>query len=83
MHIPTRTNTHSHPRTCLGQDPETDKKGIEAVEAVLKDARRIAKSLPAAKRATVEKICSEIEALTKELADLQARGLVSSVDVAM
>ena len=50
---------------------------MEAVEAVLKDARRIAKSLPVAKRAEIEKICSEIEALAKELADLQAKGLVS------
>ena len=67
------TVAHTH----TGQDSETDKKGLEAVEAVLRDARRIAKTLSPAKRAEVEKIISEIEALAKELAELQARGLVS------
>jgi len=43
---------------------------------VLKDARRIAKTLSPEKRAVVEQICSEIEAMMRELADLQAKGQV-------
>ena len=53
-----------------------NKKGLQAVEAVLKDARRIAKTLSPEKRTAVEKICSEIEALARELAELQAKGQV-------
>ena len=47
-----------------------------AVKSVLKEARKIARTLPSEKRAAVEAMCNEIEALMKELAELQARGEV-------
>lgn len=50
--------------------------GILAVESVLKEAKRIAKTLSAEKRAAIEKLCAEIDVLSKELAELQARGEV-------
>lgn len=43
---------------------------------MLSDARKFAKTLPAEKKAAIEKICSEIESLMQELAELQARGEV-------
>ena len=43
---------------------------------MLKEARKLARTLPPEKRAAIEEMCNEIEALMKELADLQARGLV-------
>ena len=43
---------------------------------MLKEARRLARGLPPEKREAIEKICTEIEALMKELAELQARGEV-------
>ena len=46
------------------------------MKEVLKDARRLARGLAPEKRAFIEKLCDEIEALSKELADLQAKGLV-------
>ena len=49
---------------------------MEAVEAVLREARRMARGLPAEKRAAIEAICSEIDQLARELAELQARGEV-------
>jgi len=49
---------------------------MEAVEAVLKEARKIAKTLAPEQRTVIEQLCSEIEALSKELAGLQARGEV-------
>ena len=73
-------SVHSHtPSLHLsfpGKDPETDKQGMEAVEAVLKEARKIAKTLAPEQRTVIEQLCSEIEALSKELAELQARGEV-------
>ena len=42
----------------------------------MKEARKIARTLPSEKRAAVEAMCVEIEALMKELAELQARGEV-------
>ena len=60
----------------LGADAELNKRGIQAVEEVLKEARRLARGLPPEKREAIEKICTEIEALMKELAELQARGEV-------
>ena len=62
---------------------EVNKRGIQAVEEVLKEARRLARGLPPEKREAIEKICSEIEALMKELADLQARGEVCLLCVCM
>ncbi len=53
-----------------------NKKSLEAVEAVLSNARRIAKTFSPEKKAAVEVICSEIEALMRELVDLQASGQV-------
>ena len=53
-----------------------NKAGIEAVMDVLRDARKVAKTLPNEKRVVIEKICSEIEALMQELEALQARGEV-------
>ena len=53
-----------------------NRRGIEAVKSVLKEARKIARTLPPGKRAAIEQMCDEIEALMQELADLQARGLV-------
>ena len=53
-----------------------NRRGIQAVEEVLKEARRLAKGLPPEKREAIEKICTEIEALMKELAELQAKGEV-------
>ena len=53
-----------------------NKAGIVAVEAVLKDARKLAKNLSPEKRAEVEKICDEISKLLEELRELQARGEV-------
>jgi len=47
---------------------------MEAVEAALKEARKIAKTLAPEQRTVIEQLCSEIEALSKELAELQARG---------
>lgn len=55
---------------------EVNKRGIQAVEEVLKEARRLAKGLPPEKREAIETICSEIESLMKELAELQAQGKV-------
>ena len=43
---------------------------------MLKEARRLARGLPPEKREAIEKICTEIEALMKELAELQAKGEV-------
>ena len=43
---------------------------------MLKDARRLAKNMPPAKKAAIEKICAEIDELAKELATLQASGQV-------
>ena len=60
----------------LGADAELNRRGIQAVEEVLKEARRLARGLPPEKREAIEKICTEIEALMKELAELQARGEV-------
>ena len=54
-----------------------NREGILAVENVLKDARRMAKSLPKDKREAIEKLCNEIDELAKELAMLQAKGEVS------
>ena len=59
-----------------GADAEMNRQGIEAVKSVLKEARKIARTLPPEKRAAIEEMCNEIEALMQELADLQARGLV-------
>ena len=60
----------------VGADAELNKRGIQAVEEVLKEARRLARGLPPEKREAIEKICTEIEALMKELAELQAKGEV-------
>ena len=46
------------------------------MQSVLKEARRIAKTLPAEKRKFIEGLCDEIDQLAKELAELQARGEV-------
>ena len=61
---------------CVGVDAEVNRQGIEAVKSVLKEARKIARTLSPEKRAAIEEMCNEIEALMQELADLQARGLV-------
>jgi vinculin len=61
-----------------GADAEVNRQGIEAVKSVLKEARKIARTLPPEKRAAIEEMCNEIEALMQELADLQARGLGDS-----
>ena len=61
---------------CSGADAELNKRGIEAVKSVLKEARKLARTMPPEKRAAIEAMCNEIEALMQELADLQARGLV-------
>ena len=60
----------------VGTDPEINKKSLEAVVAVLSNARRIAKTFSPEKKAVVEAICSEIETLMRELAELQANGQV-------
>ena len=60
-----------------GADMEVNKRGIQAVEEVLKEARRLARGLPPEKREAIEKMCTEIEALMTELAELQAKGQVS------
>ena len=60
----------------VGTDAELNRKGVGAVEAVLKEARKLARSLPPDKRAAIEQLCNEIDALVKELAELQARGEV-------
>lgn len=59
-----------------GQDAALNREGILAVESVLKEARRMAKTLPQDKRAVIEELCTEIDAMVKELAELQAKGLV-------
>ena len=56
---------------------EVNRRGIQAVEEVLKEARRLARGLPPEKREAIEQMCTEIEALMKELAELQAKGQVS------
>ena len=61
---------------CAGADAEVNRQGIEAVKSVLKEARKVARTLSPEKRAAIEAMCDEIEALMQELADLQARGLV-------
>lgn len=61
----------------VGANAELNRQGIDAVKSVLKEARKIARTLPPEKRAAIEQMCNEIEALMQELADLQARGLVS------
>lgn len=61
----------------VGANAELNRQGIDAVKSVLKEARKIARTLPPEKRAAIEQMCDEIEALMQELADLQARGLVS------
>lgn len=58
-----------------------NREGILAVESVLKEARRIAKTLPQDKRTAIEELCAEIDAMTKELADLQAQGMVMVLSV--
>ena len=55
-----------------GSDAAVNKAGLAAVEAVLKDSRR----MPQAKKAAIEKMCAEIDELAKELAALQASGKV-------
>ncbi len=64
----------------VGTDPEINKKSLEAVVAVLSNARRIAKTFSPEKKAVVEAICSEIETLMRELAELQANGQVRRED---
>ena len=58
---------------------EVNRQGILAVQNVLKEARRIAKALPKDKRDYIEGLCAEIDALSKELAELQAKGEVCCV----
>jgi len=58
-------------------DAAACKAGLAAVDAVLKDAKRLAKNMSPEKKAAIEKICAEIEELSKELASLQASGQVS------
>ena len=60
----------------LGGDAAVNKAGLAAVEAVLRDARRLARHMPSAKKAAIEKLCAEIDELAKELAMLQANGEV-------
>ena len=48
------------------------------MQSVLKEAKRFAKTLSPEKRAAIEKLCSEIDELTKELEALQAKGEVCS-----
>ena len=60
-----------------GADASVNAAGIFAVKNMLKDARRLAKSLPQAKKAAIEAMCKEIDDLAKELAELQAYGQVS------
>ena len=62
----------------IGTDSETNKAGILAVEAVLEEARRIAKTLAADKRTAIESLCNEIDSLKKELAMLQSSGQVGN-----
>ncbi|KAL5479938.1 hypothetical protein EMCRGX_G023541 [Ephydatia muelleri] len=57
-----------------GTNAQTNKAGIQAVEAVLEEARRIAKTLPADRKAVIEGLCDELESLKKELAMLQSSG---------
>ena len=59
-----------------GANAELNRQGIEAVKSVLKEARKLARTLPLEKRAAIEEMCNEIEALMQELAELQARGEV-------
>ena len=61
-----------------GADATLNARGIQSVEEVLKEARRLAKGLPPEKREAIENLCSEIESLMKELAELQAKGQVSA-----
>ena len=61
-----------------GTNAQTNKAGIQAVEAVLEEARRIAKTLPADRKAVIEGLCDELESLKKELAMLQSSGQVGS-----
>ncbi len=59
-----------------GKDAALNREGILAVQSVLKEARRMAKSLPKEKKEAIEKLCAEIDAMVKELAELQAKGQV-------
>ena len=61
-----------------GTDAKTNKAGIQAVEAVLDEARRIARTLPADRKAVIEGLCDELESLKRELAMLQSSGQVGS-----
>ena len=70
------SGSYTTPLPPSGQDQSVNKAGIVAVEAVLKDARKLAKNLSPEKRAEVEKICDEISKLLEELRELQARGEV-------
>ena len=53
-----------------------NKAGLEAVQEVLKEARKLARGLAPDKKAAIEQICDEIDSLMRELAELQARGEV-------
>ena len=55
-----------------GEDVSTSKQeGILAAESVLKEAKRIVKTLPPERRKALEDISTEINAMAKELAELE------------
>lgn len=54
-----------------GEDVSSKQEGILAAESVLKEAKRIAKTLPPERRKALEDISSEINAMAKELAELE------------
>ena len=77
MHFVCYIYHHFQYYVATGADATLNARGIQAVEEVLKEARKLAKGLPPEKREAIEKLCSEIESLMKELAELQAKGQVS------
>ena len=54
-----------------GEDVSSKQEGILAAESVLKEAKRIAKTLPPERRKALEDISTEINAMAKELAELE------------
>lgn len=57
-----------------GKDHEVNKAGIDAVRSVISEARKIAGTVSPEKRAAIEQICDELDALALELEQLQADG---------
>ena len=52
--------------------------GLQAIRSMLDEARRLADQLPAAERNQLLNLCSDIDRLANQLADLERRGLGNS-----